>query len=372
MPEMNITVNQCPMCTKMFNSKAHLNSHLFKRKKSCYSDKSNILENKMSMFVKKNIKSDTCLKCILCTEIIINIDDLYTHIIECGGVKKSILDKTYKNPIDDNFLKSLDHLPQKILTLPQYSSNNNDSLCAFCGKMISRKDNLIRHLNTCKVKKNDEIEHSDIFNSLMEKMNALEKENKKLQKSITSMSNRSKKVKNTTSNDIKTNYNNISNNSNNSNNNSNNTINNTINIIGFGKEKLDYTDEVVKSLLSHGFNAVTKTIEYTNFNENKPQFHNVYIPNIKSPYAAIFNGEEWKLDELNIVLDQLYDDKRCYLEDKFDEFILSLNKVTKKKFQRFINNDDEDSPQAKRIKKKIKLMLYNKRKIPMKTMKTMI
>jgi hypothetical protein len=351
----NTYANQCPICTNIFKQRAHLKHHLFKRKKVCRNNGISILETNKSIFIKKSSENNIYLECVLCNKPVTTLDSLYMHIDTC----KSIIEKTKNtytksNTCDDISLKNPPD-PAIFTNHTLTSAKNISYMCDFCKQTFTRNDSLIRHLNnTCKIKKNNDREHNDIFNSLIIKMNDLANENKKLQKSIKSLTIKSKQSS-------KVNY---------MTNCNNNIVNNTINIIGFGKEKLNYTDEVIKTLLSHGFNAITKTIEYTNFNKNMPQYHNVYIPNIKSPYAAVFDGEEWKLEELNLVLNQLYDDKRCYLEDKFDEFILSLNDVIKKKFQRFIDVDDDDSPQAKWIKKKIKLMLYNKRKIPMKTIMT--
>jgi len=78
-----------------------------------------------------------------------------------------------------------------------------------------------------------------------------------------------------------------------------------------------------------------------------------------------FSFEKTKLFKREVI-NQLYDDKEYYLEDKFSDFIDSLDEVTKKKFRRFLNERKNDGVEDK-IKHQIKLMLYNKREIPLAT-----
>ena len=66
-------------------------------------------------------------------------------------------------------------------------------------------------------------------------------------------------------------------------------------------------------------------------------------------------------DEL---IDKLYDEKRDYIEENLDEFIQSLTKSQKKALDRWMDMDD-DHVKIKEIKDKIKLLLYNKRNIPL-------
>jgi hypothetical protein len=350
-------IYNCQKCLKSFTRRSSYDNHLLKRKTPCALI---ILTSELLTEYLKNIDNFICG---LCKKTFTRKYNLKKHIIKfCGVYNPSIFIINKNNggspPHDTSkhtqiFSKNNKFTPE----IPKETIN----ICNFCDKYFTRKYNLTRHLNgRCSIKKEEEKDIKKIYEVLIQKMDNienqnekilnLEKQNKELHESIKIMS---RKV-NTVNNDIC---------------NNNNTINsnNTINIIAFGKEKLDYKEDVVKILLSQGYNAVAKTIEYTNFNKNKPQFHNVYIPNMRSPYAAVYDGIKWKLEDINSVLNQLYDDKRCYLEDKFDEFIDSLDDSTTRKFNRFLNDDKDDNKTVKWIKKNIKLMMYNKRQIPIKT-----
>jgi hypothetical protein len=158
------------------------------------------------------------------------------------------------------------------------------------------------------------------------------------------------------------------NNTNNYNNINNNIINNNyINVVAFGKEDISFTDDTIKFLLSKGFTAVELTVKNTNFSEKRPQFHNVYLPNIRWDFAMVYNGKKWGLKDLNYVLQQIYNDKKYYLEDKFDEFIDSLSKSSIKSFRRFFKKEESDPNCSKKIIKNIKAMLHNEKAVPIKT-----
>ena len=62
---------------------------------------------------------------------------------------------------------------------------------------------------------------------------------------------------------------------------------------------------------------------------------------------------------------------RVKLSDKFDELLVKLDEPTIRKFQRFLDQKDEDGV-IRGIKNDLKLMLYNNKKIPEKTRELLI
>lgn len=80
----------------------------------------------------------------------------------------------------------------------------------------------------------------------------------------------------------------------------------------------------------------------------------------------IYNGNNWNLHDYKEIITQLCEDKKDKLEDKFNEFFESLDEVTKRKFERFLNEADTDEIKT-RYKNDIKLILYNNRNIPINT-----
>lgn len=242
--------------------------------------------------------------------------------------------------------------------------------CPKCGKSFTLKSNMSQHMKTrCKNKNDNKINNDqdngnkeNIINNkekiyekllelqneietLKEKSNKLEKENIELKKDI--------------ENNKKCNIN-LTNNSNNG------IINNGtlhISLVGYGKENMKKIDEKeIINVFKNGFHSTLKLTDTLHFNPKYPENHNVYISNMKNKYAMIYDGEDWKLVTKDELIDRIYDDKKNYIEENFDKFIDSLTVSQKNALKRWL--DTEDNDKIKRIKEQIKLLLYNKRNIP--------
>jgi len=246
--------------------------------------------------------------------------------------------------------------------------------CYICEKIFTNNSNLVRHIKKfCKIKKleqkinknsniGDYEKKEELYQNLLTQQNKrMEMQNKRIQQ----LEKQNKKLKGNITNNIK-----ITNTTNNTNNNTTNNITNitnkNINIIAFGKEDMykEYDDDVIY-YLKRGYKCVLRLIENMHFNVNKPEFHSVFISNIKDLYAMIFDGNFWNIKNKTEIIDQLFDDKQFYLIDKYNQIKHKLDKKTRERFERFIGEDDEEV--LKELKNDIKLLLYNKRKIPMIT-----
>ncbi len=253
--------------------------------------------------------------------------------------------------------------------------NKSDIVCKYCSKIFTFKNNLYRHLaQTCKIKQQRDNEKEDIFKCLLEEMKEIKEENKIIREQNKELQQELKKINNRK---IK-NINNINNKTNTKNNTKNNMVNNgsivsgnTFMLIGYGKEdmtKID-KDDIIRSL--KGFNTPLKLTETVHFNSKYPEYHNVYISNMKDKYAMIYGGNKWSLTTKTELIDKLYDNKKSYIEDNLEEFCETLSRSQRKSLDRWLNIDDED-PKVKAIKEDIKLLLYNKRDMPMQTKGTEI
>ena len=236
--------------------------------------------------------------------------------------------------------------------------------CEFCNKKFTRQDNLSRHIKGICYKKSEEC---NILSEILEEM----KQNKKTVEVLKEVNNEliikiaqleNKNLSNTI----------------NSNNNSNNIVNTQNNITNiqltaFGKEELEQiiSDEICKKILFKGFEAVPGLIEYVHFNKERPEYHNCFISNMRDKYAITYDGSNWNLNDANDVINTLRDDKQIFLENKFEEFYDSLDKITQKKFKKFLQEKDSDVIVA-RYKESIRLLLYNKRNIVKKTKNTIL
>jgi hypothetical protein len=211
--------------------------------------------------------------------------------------------------------------------------------CDFCYYTFTRKDSLTKHVNgRCKMK---EYKTNDIYTKLLKKLESHEKEIDTLKKQS--------KISKTINNNIQN--------------------NNYITLNPFGDENIKkLTNKIWTNIFRLNYGSIMKLIEYTHFNEKFPENSNVYISNIKSDHAMVYDGKKWNLHPRDETIDNLIDNKADCLENKFFEIIDSLDNDLQKKFKEFLDNSD-DTDYNNQLKNDIKLLLYNKRDIPMKLIK---
>jgi len=174
--------------------------------------------------------------------------------------------------------------------------------CETCNKVFTRKDNLLRHVNSrCK----------------------------------NNMEMRLKKLENTP-----VIYQTINNNTKNI---SNINIGNTININGYGNENIDYiTDNYLKKLVSIPYTAIPKLIGEIHCNPKHIENQNIKKLNKKDRYIEYYDGEKWVLGDKKKVLEELVDSKMVILEDVADSG--DINDKLKVRFgefkDKFYNSED--------------------------------
>ena len=114
-------------------------------------------------------------------------------------------------------------------------------------------------------------------------------------------------------------------------------------------------------ILNKGYQSVPELIKQIHFNNKIPENHNMYISNTRSNDINIFDGNKFILMEQFDVIDTLYDEKTYQLEEKYENYN-DLPETTKKKFNRFLKNKDDEQHKAQ-LFRTIKRLLYNNRKI---------
>jgi len=263
---------------------------------------------------------------------------------------------------------------------PQVSSKKYS--CSFCKDQFTRSDHLKRHLDRCKIRKEECKEKDEIFKKLLEQNNIListiDIQKDQINQLIKANDNLVQQIKLTKSQ---------TQNNKNIKNQNNGTINN-INIIQFGKEDLSAIDNkpFFEALNAMGYNIPVKMVEGIHANDLHPEFKNIYISDINREKAMVHNGSSWILDKFDNVSDQILDKSINFLEDRFQQ-LKKENKLPKNKkdiierrlkildkIKEFDTDDEDDT--CKKINKKekdrrkilrtsskegIKLTLYNKR-----------
>jgi len=123
--------------------------------------------------------------------------------------------------------------------------------------------------------------------------------------------------------------------------------------------------------LQNGFYSTVKLTDTIHFNPKYPEYHNIYISNIKDKYGMMYDGKDWTLIPKSELIDKIYDNKKNYIEENVEEFYDSLSPSRKRALERWFNTDDEHE-KIKEIKERIKLLLYNKRNIVINSKNTLL
>jgi hypothetical protein len=254
---------------------------------------------------------------------------------------------------------------EKIFTTKQsleYHKRNNACKdpkyeCKYCSSSYTTQTSMYRHMRAyCKVKKIADQEKDKIYESLIrseenKRLTKIEQENVILRQKLEKMEKNIKEIKNVTVN------------------NRCNINNGTMNfvLVGYGKEDMNNLniDDIFK-VMSQGFNSPLTLTEIMHFNPKYPEYHNVYVTNMKGKYAMMYDGSKWSLTFKDELINRIYNDKRNFIEENLDEFLESLRPSQKKALERWLDIDDEDDERIRSIKDKMKLMLYNMRHLPLK------
>jgi hypothetical protein len=368
----------CPKCNTEFDRKSHYDYHI-NRKFDCSPN------NNLSIDL-DNEKTDDL-------EICKNLQE-FAEICKDQNNKKN--NGNFIKPNNYNTTKSNLLVPVEIPNHP-IEINNISYCCSYCSKCFSSKYTLSRHINdSCKIKKDDDIEKENIFKLLLEKdkqkeieINELKKQNKLLMDKIDKLINLKEQTK---QNKIINNNQIITNNTTNTTNTQNNIV-----MVNFGKEDLNiidkqlFIDRVVKKNIN-GVLIPDEVLKIIHFNPMYPQLSNIYISDINRDKCMVYDDGDWKLSNIDNI--PMIMDKICLFSNEQIEMLktkypnnkpLQDRLKTISKYNNMIDNDyldelkddiDENKDEIKRcedFQKKtqntIKKTLYNEGKKIKKTIK---
>ncbi len=368
---------QCSTCDKLFTQKCHFDYHL-NRKYKCQPVICENIQN-LSNNISKNIQN-------LTKNIQNNHDDLPLKI-----------DKTSSNN-DLNVINQTLHVSEICPKMPLVDNNDKDHECNYCHKTFARKNALYKHIkNNCKTAIQDNKNKQDIFDKLV----LLENKNKEYEEELKNkdkqLKNKDKQLKNKDKhvieeiknikkqheNDIKIlrneisiiqnvniNSNNINTNTN-TNTNTNNIIN--INIVPHGKEDPSKIMDMLLKSAKRGLNSVLALTDLIHFDSTLPEFHNVYIPDIKNKHAMVFDTE-WKLKTTEDVIINIHDVKSSIIAENKDLFFDKLNPSEQRNYMKWYKissdkNNEEYNAYITNSYESIKLLLFNKKDMIIETKK---
>ena len=286
----------------------------------------------------------TCYKCGYNTKYKCNMKSHLERINKCKGIynkvklnvcKKYILQGLsyleYKEIIDNNkqFINnnqnislnnqfiSLDHqfvsLDNQFVSLDKVNSDNRNK-CRYCGNIYTLKNNLTRHLKSCKVKDSEvEILKNEIEKLKMEnkrvndKLDEYEEENEELKYII---SQKNKIIKENKSINKYTNCNTT-------NTNCNNTTNNIV-INNYNTPNRDYIGyDIKKECIYTDYVYIIPIMKDLFFNKEHPENHSISYSNMRSGNMSVYNGNEWILQNRVDIINDIINN--C--DDILSEFI---------------------------------------------------
>ncbi len=196
---------------------------------------------------------------------------------------------------------------------PAYKNDKNDKdnnldtqqvthSCTYCGLIFTRKDHMKRHMDSrCKVKKLDNEHKERTFELLI-------KENQDIKNKLDQLQKQIEKQMETQLNKVHTQ------NINKGNINKGNITNNNTNIIipqamltDFGKE--DYEKINIKRLLNtvknSGVEGIISCFNDIHYNDETPQYKNVFITDKSRDKGMIWEGGQWKVKPIKKIVGEL-------------------------------------------------------------------
>jgi DNA-directed RNA polymerase subunit RPC12/RpoP len=305
---------ECTSCGKKFNKKFNHKSHI-ERNKSCKN-------NLKIISINSNIKTET------------------ENISKINNNQQII--QNISNDNLNNILNTLMTMSKEIELLKESNNELKEKIKESNESNIDLKEKIKESNIDLKEKIKESIKESNI--DLKEK---IKENNTQLNKKINSLEKKVIKIKPTKIKLI------------------NNNIN--INITAFGKEDLNFiTDELCKKIIYTGFDSVQNYVKLVHFNENKPEYQNIYISNKKNKNEIMVNdGNKWNVAKTNDIMEKLFFNSITFLKSNVDKLKDKLIESKIKGTNRLINDYDEDENKIiKDLSKDIILFMYNNRDKP--------
>jgi hypothetical protein len=267
--------------------------------------------------------------------------------------KSSLCNHNKKFHINNVIKSNMNEIKSNTNVIKSNNDSNKDYICRYCNRIFKMRQYRWSHEQKCKNKENNK-----------DKIKQLETTINELKAQVQSILNEKGKIHHKTLQKIN---NQLTNNINNG-----NIMNNTY--VKFGD--LDYerilNSKQVKNILYKQFKCLEESIKQVHFNEQLPEYNNVFITNMKDDIAYVFNGKQFisvrknemlnelidvHVNEINLSLEKNKNKINEYYVNKIEEFLNKLNDDSTK-FTDYNNNRTYNNYKAYKINS-IKLLIYN-------------
>jgi hypothetical protein len=372
----------CAKCNKSFDKSSNYKDHL-NRKTSCSPQIYKINHSKTAKNLLKN--TENLLKN---TENLLKFTEIQPKNKEIQPKNKEIQPKN-KEIRPKNSKIQLEYIPNQVVQDDNINENNeillkiddenisclNKNQCIYCNKKFTRKDNVKYHMKkSCKIKQEINKQREIIFEKLkldqeekekyLYKIKKLENEkyemkqlidenkkyNEKIFKIISKLEKKIEKQAQIINND-------------------NSFINNDnsqhLYLLNYNKEDLSKLDKKkVVASLNRGYQAPIEITKLIHFDEEHPEHHNIYIPKINEKYAMVFKDDVWRLMDKNVLVDDIFENKRDYIVENLEKFIKEIDPRKLEALKHFLNSEDYEIGIIN-TKEDIKKVLYENRRLAM-------
>jgi uncharacterized C2H2 Zn-finger protein len=384
--DQELSLHRCSYCDKAYSSQLNLNKHIKiscknfaeneKKEKVTYllntfsnlkqeqkSTINKIKEKILSIGLIDKIKPEdiekTKLKnpqnqCVRCEKLFMQKIDYMRHINRkkpCNNANINV------SALDINNAMSMDkHIDQQ--TIININANIDEIKCNFCDKIYSTKFNLNKHVKKCKkvIKCNEE--KNQIADTILSEISKIKESMKLTLNEITEkkiiLENKIKEYDGQKNEEIK----------------KDKTVSFDEEIkkdktVSFGKENLEFIeDNKLLDLFKTEPKLVNKLVEIIHFNEDKSEYKNIYISNIKNKFINVQSDNEWILGDRQEFISKLIVKYYDFIESKYNELDKkgTIDDATRSKVDRFLDERDTE-PSLSKLNNDIQLLLYNKRKM---------
>ncbi len=321
---------QCPTCGKDFKKKCHYIVHTEQKKNPCQPNSSQSLTNSSQPLTNSS-------------QSLTNSSQPLTNSSQPLTNSSQIL----TNLLPNNQIIKNEHNTEE--------ENVKNQSCAYCGLIFNRKDNLKRHINNyCKVKILDNEHKEKTFELLLrdneekdKKINDIQKQNDNILKQLEQLQKQMEKQIN------KAQTQNI---------NKGNVINNTNNIIipqsrltDFGKEDYEKINikRILNSIKDSGVNGIINCLNDIHYNEETPQYKNVFITDKSRDKGMIYEEGQWKVKTIKFIVSEIITHIERYVR-------IIEKRIRTGKYKDIIDPEDPDKKKkinTKEFKKKMESRL---------------